>query len=62
MDGRRYKTNEGLTKQIQGIMMRRNKTVTAHLNSRVRYLSIAWGKPNSNEYTKAIEEINDCYR
>ena len=61
-NGRRYKTNVGLTEQIQGNMMRRNKSVTAHLNSRVCYLSIAWTKPSSNEYTKAIEVINDCYR
>lgn len=61
-NGRRYKTNEGLTEQIQGINMRRNKTISNHLNSRVCYLSIAWTRPNSNEYTKAIEVINDCYR
>ncbi len=32
------------------------------LNSQVLYLKIPWANPNSNEYTKAIEVINDCYR
>ena len=61
-NGRRYKTHEGLTQLIQDSAMRRNKTISDHLNSRVCYISIAWTKPNSNEYTKAIDVINDCYR
>ena len=61
-NGRRYKTNEGLTKQLQDNNMRRNKTISDHLNSRVWFLSIAWTTPNSDEYTKAIDVINDCYR
>jgi hypothetical protein len=36
--------------------------MTAGLNSPVGYLRLLWAKPNSNEYTKAIEVINDCYR
>jgi hypothetical protein len=32
------------------------------VNSRVCYLKIPWGNPNSDEYTKAIEVINECYR
>ena len=36
--------------------------MTADLNSQVGYLKIPWGKPNNDEYTKAIEVINDCYR
>ncbi len=31
-------------------------------NSRVHYLKILWANPNSNEYTKAIEVMYDCYR
>lgn len=61
-DGRRYKTNEGLTQLIQDSVMRRNKMDTAHLNSPVKYLTIPWTKHNSKKYTKAIEMINDCYR
>ena len=36
--------------------------VTAVLNSQVCYLRITRAKPNSDEYTKAIEVINDWYR
>jgi hypothetical protein len=28
----------------------------------VGFLRLIWAKSNSNEYTKAIEVINDCYR
>ncbi len=59
-NGMHYKTSEGLTNDIQYIVMRRTKTVNTDLNSRVRYLKIPWENPNSNEYTKAIEVINDC--
>jgi hypothetical protein len=59
---RHYKNWEGLTNDIQYMVMRRTKTMNTDLNSRVRYLKIPWANPNSNEYTKAIEVINDCYR
>jgi hypothetical protein len=42
--------------------MRRNKSTTNDLNSPVGYLRLLWAKPNSSEYTKTIEVINDCYR
>jgi hypothetical protein len=42
--------------------MRRNKSLTNDLNSPVGYLRLLRAKPNSNEYTKAIQVINDCYR
>ena len=42
--------------------MRKNKSTTNDLNSPVGYLRLIWAKSNSNEYTKAIEVINDCYR
>ena len=42
--------------------MRRNKTITAGLNSPVDYLNIPWEKHDTDEYTEAIEVINDCYR
>ena len=32
------------------------------MNSPVGYLRLLWAKSNSNEYTNAIEVINDCYR
>jgi hypothetical protein len=44
------------------MVMRRNKMMNTDLNSQVLYLKIPWANPNSNEYTKAIEVINDCYR
>ncbi len=43
------------------MVMRRTKTRNTDLNSRVCYLKIPWANPNSDEYTKAIEVINDCY-
>jgi hypothetical protein len=42
--------------------MRRNKSTINDLNSPVGYLRLIWAISNSNEYTKAIEVINDCYR
>ena len=42
--------------------MKINQVMTANLNSRVCYLKIPWLNPNSDEYTKTIEVINDCYR
>ena len=60
--GRRIKTSEGQTQDIQCTIMRRNKSTTNDLNSPVGYLRLLWAKPNSSEYTKAIEVINDCYR
>jgi hypothetical protein len=44
------------------VVMRKNKTMTAGLDSPVGYLRLLWATPNSNEYAKAIEVINDCYR
>jgi hypothetical protein len=44
------------------MVMRRTKTMNTDLNSRVHYLKTPWANPNSDEYTKAIEVINDCYR
>ncbi len=32
------------------------------MNSPVGYLRLLWAKSNNNEYTNAIEVINDCYR
>ncbi len=61
-NGRCYQTSEGWTKVVQDTIMRRNKMMTADLNSRVGYLKILLTKPNNDEYTKAIEVINDCYR
>ncbi len=54
--------HEGLTNDIQYMVMRRTKTMNTDLNSWVHYLKIPWANPNSDEYTKAIEVINDCYR
>jgi hypothetical protein len=44
------------------MVMRRTKMMNTDQNFRVHYLKIPWENPNSNEYTKAIEVINDCYR
>ena len=60
--GRRFKTSEGQTRDIQHTIMRRNKSTTNDLNSPVGYLRLLWEKSNSSEYTKAIEVINDRYR
>ena len=61
-NGKRYKTSEGLTKLIHNTVTRRNKMVTDVLNSQVCYLKCTWAKFNSDEYTKAIDVINDCYK
>ncbi len=42
--------------------MKTNQVMTANLNSRVCYVKIPWLNPNSDEYTKTIEVIHDCYR
>jgi hypothetical protein len=60
--GRRFKTSEGQTQDIQRTLMRRHKSTTNNLNSPVIFLRLLWAKSNSNEYTKAFEVINDCYR
>jgi hypothetical protein len=44
------------------VITRRNKSITAGLNSPVNHLNIPWAKHDTDEYTKAIEVINDCYR
>jgi len=54
-NGKRYKTSEGLTKRTHYNATRRNKMVTAVLNSQVCYLKFTWAKFNSNKYTKAID-------
>ncbi len=36
--------------------------MTDVLNSQVCYLKCTWAKFNSDEYTKAIDVINDCYK
>ncbi len=61
-NGKRYKTSEGLTRLIHGTVTRRNKMVTAVLNSQVCYLKFTWAKFNSDKYTKATDVINDCYK
>jgi len=61
-NGKRYKTSKGLTRLIHDTVTRRNKMMTAVLNSQVCYLKFTWAKFNSDEYTKAIEVINDCYK
>jgi hypothetical protein len=61
-NGKRYKTREGLTRLIHYTVTRRNKMVTDVLNSRVCYFKFTWAKFNTNEYTKAIQVINDCYK
>jgi hypothetical protein len=42
--------------------MRRNKKTIFGLNSQVQYLYIPWAMNNSDDYIKAINKINDCYR
>jgi hypothetical protein len=60
--GRRYQNNQGLTKQIQYGLVKKNKKTIFGLNSQVQYLNIPWAMNNSDEYIKAIDEINECYR
>jgi hypothetical protein len=43
------------------VITRRNKSITAGLNSPVDVLDIPWEKHDTDEHTKAIEVINDCY-
>jgi len=61
-NGKRYITSGGLTYDINFAVTRRNRTMINDLNSPVGYVRLLWAKPNSSEYTKAIEVINDCYR
>jgi hypothetical protein len=44
------------------VITRRNKSITAGLNSLVDYFNIPWAKHDTDEHTKVIEVINDCYR
>jgi hypothetical protein len=60
--GRRYRTSQGLTKEINFVNTRRNRTNINDLNSSVEYVRLSWTKFNSREYTKAVEMINNCYR
>jgi hypothetical protein len=61
-NGRRCRTSEGLNNDNNFVITRRNKSITAGLNSLVDYLNIPWEKHDTDEHTKAIEVINDCYR
>jgi len=61
-NGKLYITSGGLTYNINFAVTRRNRTMINDLNSPVGYVRLLWAKPNSSEYTKAIEVINDCYR
>jgi hypothetical protein len=60
--GRRYQNNQGLTKEIQHKVMRRNNMTIFGLTSQVQYLNIPWAINNCDHYIKAIDKINDCYR
>jgi hypothetical protein len=60
--GRRYQNNQGLTKHIQYGLVKKNKNTIFGLNSQVQYLNIPWEMNNSDDYIKAIDKINGCYR
>ncbi len=60
--GRRYQNNQGLTKHIQYGLVKKNKKTIFGLNSQVQYLNIPWAMSNSDEYIKANDKINECYR
>ncbi len=57
--GRRYQNNQGLTKHNQYGLVIKNKKTIFGLNSQVQYLDIPWAMNNSDEYIKAMEEINE---
>jgi hypothetical protein len=44
------------------MVTKRNNNAIFDLNSKVQYLKVPWAMHNSDEYMKAIEEINDCYK
>ncbi len=58
----RCQTSKGLNKDNNFVITRRNKSITNGLNSPVDYLNIPWAKHDTNEHTKVIEVINDCYK
>ena len=60
--GRRYRTSQRLTKDINRVITRKNRTIINDTNSSVEYIRLPWAKLNTNEYTKAVEVINNCYR
>ncbi len=60
--GRRYQSNQGLTKHIQYGLVKKNKKTIFGLNSQVQYLNIPWAMNNSDEYIKANDKINECFR
>jgi hypothetical protein len=60
-NGKRCRTSDGLNNDLNYVRTRRNKTITARLNTPVDYINIPWAKHDTNDYIEAIEAINDCY-
>ncbi len=60
--GNWFQNNQGLTRNIQYILTRKNKQKIQNLKSQVPFLNISWAIHNSNLYVNVIEEINDLYK
>ena len=58
----RKTTGEGLTKAKQLTKTRRARKHKNKMDSPVTYPEFKWAELGSNEYLKAIDEINDMYR
>ena len=59
---KRQRTGEGLTKEHQYIRTRRAVTEQTKLDSPVKPPKLKWTTIYSDEYFRAIEDINDAYR
>ena len=58
----RKMSGDGLTKKKQYLRTRRARRHKNKMDSHVTYPRFKWAKFGSNEYLKAISEINDIYR
>lgn len=59
---KRRRTGDGLTKQIQAAKTRREKSEETKIDSPAKPPKFKWTSTYSDEYFKAIEDINDAYR
>ena len=58
---RRYRTNEGLTKNIQNVKMKQMRRKRKFMNSKVSYPEFKWAEFASKDYLYAIASINRAY-
>ncbi len=60
--GKRERTSEGLTKNMQTVKDRKYKRLSCQLNMDINYIRFIWVEFMSKDYFRVIDDINDWYK